>query len=818
MYYFLGHQLMDDIDLTEAQKEVRAENTFLLALDGDVDFQPEAIIKVVDLMKRNPTVGAACGRIHPTGSGYMQWYQKFEYAIGHWLQKATEHMLGCVLCSPGCFSLFRAKALMEDNVMHMYTTVSTQPKHYVQYDQGEDRWLCTLLLKAGWRVEYSAASDSFTACPETFKEFYNQRRRWTPSTLLNIVDLIGDYKTVVKNNDDISYPYIFYQAVLMLGTVIGPGSILLMLVGAFNIAFGISNSNSLILNLVLVVVFVLSCCFLKSDHQIFIAQLLTLLYAIIMIAVYVGVILQIYEDGWLSLSSLGVIFTFGSFLFAAIVHPQEFWCLPCVVIYVATIPSMYLLLMIYSLFNINDVSWGTREVPKTAAQLAEEQANQVNQIQKEAEKKGGKGDKMLAYFHHLAEDKKKGNLEFSLGNLFSILCCTTEDRTDPKAELLVMSQKLDRIEKALHITEPTRNEHQNLLRHPTLDMSNQQEDKKEEVIKVETKKTTVKFEEPEKERDELVNPYWMEDNEENSEKSPLLAKAKIKKLKNKENNFWDGLIDKYLKPLSANKDEKKKTMEGLRELKNGVALSFILLNVMWVTAIYMLQANKETLNLKWPLGPKGPIITFNTEDITESNVIYVQYAYLELEPVGMVFMIMFIIIITIQLIGMVLHRLLTLGHIVSSTEIDLFNRKKFNSEEYLNTHGVEVMKEIQATLEIKNDGTTMEEAVEETLKNITDEDDDTRRRLSRTTTMKNLHRADTISALKRKQKEHGIRKETIRRRTIKKPDYSNESVPSTIFEDEESKNDQYAPDGSGGFDVRRTKSKVDPEGLEFRDV
>ena len=28
----------------------------------------------------------------------MQWYQMFEYAIGHWLQKATEHMMGCVLC------------------------------------------------------------------------------------------------------------------------------------------------------------------------------------------------------------------------------------------------------------------------------------------------------------------------------------------------------------------------------------------------------------------------------------------------------------------------------------------------------------------------------------------------------------------------------------------------------------------------------------------------------------------------------------------------------------------------------------------------
>ena len=30
-----------------------------------------------------------------------------------------------------------------------------------------------------------------------FKEFYNQRRRWMPSTLLNIMDLIGDYKQVI---------------------------------------------------------------------------------------------------------------------------------------------------------------------------------------------------------------------------------------------------------------------------------------------------------------------------------------------------------------------------------------------------------------------------------------------------------------------------------------------------------------------------------------------------------------------------------------------------------------------------------------------
>jgi len=66
----------------------------------------------------------------------MVWYQKFEYAISHWLQKATEHVLGCVLCSPGCFSLFRGSALLHNNVLEMYTKVASEAKHYVQYDQG----------------------------------------------------------------------------------------------------------------------------------------------------------------------------------------------------------------------------------------------------------------------------------------------------------------------------------------------------------------------------------------------------------------------------------------------------------------------------------------------------------------------------------------------------------------------------------------------------------------------------------------------------------------------------------------------------------
>jgi chitin synthase len=78
-------------------------------------------------------------------------------------------------------------------------------------DAGEDRWLCTLLLQRGYRVEYSAVSDAYTQCPESFDEFYNQRRRWITSTMANLMDFLMDYKQTVKINDNISFLYILYQ-------------------------------------------------------------------------------------------------------------------------------------------------------------------------------------------------------------------------------------------------------------------------------------------------------------------------------------------------------------------------------------------------------------------------------------------------------------------------------------------------------------------------------------------------------------------------------------------------------------------------------
>jgi chitin synthase len=67
----------------------------------------------------------------------MIWFQKMEYALSYWLQKTTEHSLGCVLCSPGCFSLYRASCLMDDNVMRMFAKKSEEPEEFVNHDLGK---------------------------------------------------------------------------------------------------------------------------------------------------------------------------------------------------------------------------------------------------------------------------------------------------------------------------------------------------------------------------------------------------------------------------------------------------------------------------------------------------------------------------------------------------------------------------------------------------------------------------------------------------------------------------------------------------------
>ncbi|CAG0919230.1 unnamed protein product [Notodromas monacha] len=680
MYYLLGHRLME-LPISEERKSTIAENTYLLTLDGDIDFQPGAVQLLVDLMKKNRKLGAACGRIHPVGSGPMVWYQMFEYAIGHWLQKATEHMIGCVMCSPGCFSIFRGIALMDDNVMGKYTTRSDEARHYVQYDQGEDRWLCTLLLQRGYRVEYSAASDAYTHCPEGFSEFYNQRRRWVPSTMANIMDLLMDYKLTIKVNDSISFPYIVYQFMLMMGTILGPGTIFLMLVGAFVAAFRIDNWTSFTANLIF-------------------AQIMSAGYALVMMAVIVGTALQLGEDGIGSPSAIFLIALSGSFFIAACLHPQEFWCIVPGLLYLLLIPSMYLLLIIYGLVNLNNVSWGTREVltKKTKAEL-ERDKKEAEEAQKKHRQKA-----LLGILNKGNGSEDEGSIEFSLAGLFKCMCCLYPKPIDEGQQLMKIADSLMTITKRLDTIEKVVDPHGQVVGRRrsfsrnstrghndplgTVAENDQEEDNFDDNL---TDTESDRLAEPKIERDEMINPYWLEDS--------ALRRAEYDTLPGPEVQFWNELIEKYLFPIDADKEKQKVIGGQLKELRNRSVFYFFMCNAIFILIVFLLQLNKDNLHFKWPFGEKTNVTLLSEEGAQP----IVTKEYLQLEPIGLVFVFFFALILIIQFTAMLFHRFGTLSHILASTELTCCNKKVDDSVLDIEKSAVQIVKELQKLRDIDED-------------------------------------------------------------------------------------------------------------------
>ncbi|XP_076251773.1 chitin synthase chs-2-like [Rhynchophorus ferrugineus] len=676
MYYLLGHRIMDNEEFTPERVKVISKNTYIMALDGDIDFQPEAVHLLVQYMKKNDSLGAACGRIHPVGSGTIAWYQVFEYAVGHWMQKATEHVIGCVLCSPGCFSLFRASALMDHNVMARYTTRSEEARHYVQYDQGEDRWLCTLLLQRGYRVEYSAASDAYTHCPEGFNEFYNQRRRWMPSTMANILDLLQDSKHIIKVNDNISTLYIFYQVVLMIGTVIGPGTIFLMLVGAFVTAFGLNQWSAFMYNLIPIAIFVLTCIFCDSNTQLTVAAAISGFYGLVMMAVLIGVVMQINQDGILAPSSLFFFIMMGEYIVAAIIHPKEFYCLKYGIIYLVTVPSMYLLLVIYSVFNMNNVSWGTREVTVVANKSEGAQEEKKEEpIKKALSPVISMVYKVRDFFADCFSDSKHlvlisnslVNIEQKTGHIEQRIDYLEKITLDPEmAEpRKTMSKRKTTIVEGARASRLSVRPRASTMRPSTLNPPSVS-------FQGDTIADDYDYYDDEESigmPDDLQNNSWFYDGD--------LIRGNVTYLDKKEEIFWKELLDKYLHPIE---DNKEKVARDLKDLRDKMVMSFFMLNSLFVLVVFLLTLQKDLIHLKWPF---NPTVNFTYTGTSTANEILLTKTRLELEPIGFVFLIFFFGLMAVQFVAMLLHRFGTYAQIMANTELNfnLFDTKIENMTE-----------------------------------------------------------------------------------------------------------------------------------------
>ncbi|XP_078360423.1 uncharacterized protein LOC144644771 isoform X1 [Oculina patagonica] len=433
------------LDYKQRLLEVQDEQSFILTTDADVKFTYDSVEALIDQIVEDPRVGAVCARTHPLGSGPVVWYQIFDYAIGHWFQKVANHMLGSVLCSPGCFSLYRCQAVRD--VLPTYATGVDHAFEFLTKDMGEDRWMCTLMVQRGWRLTYCAAAVDSTYCPESFDEFYKQRRRWTPSTLANLVLLVSEWRRILKNNEHISFPFIIYQTFLVCSTVIGPSTVILVIVGGMIFSgININEITTVVLISLVVVAYVIVCLFTPQNVQLKVSKLLTFVFAVIMCIVVIGVAVQISNEikerkveptsaptlqpnttaSTLAtslehhlpagVSTMYLAGLSGIFLAAALLHPNEFMCLLHGIWYILCLPSGYLLLTIYSLCNLTDRSWGTREGKATVSEEEDFYKQFVNFLSKICKccQKQDKSETKQTKRGSLAEGRT--NISVELGN------------------------------------------------------------------------------------------------------------------------------------------------------------------------------------------------------------------------------------------------------------------------------------------------------------------------------------------------------------------------------------------------------------------
>ncbi|XP_065897233.1 chitin synthase chs-2-like isoform X2 [Dysidea avara] len=685
MNYIINYRMKKD------NADIMKEKAFILTTDADIDFTDGSVIALLDILARDDGVGAVCARTHPLGSGPVVWYQIFDYAIGHWLQKAAEHILGTVLCCPGCFSVFRISAL--EQVLDTFGTSVENGYDFITKDMGEDRWLCTLLIQKGWRLEYSAVSQDRTYCPESFEELYKQRRRWITSTLANISLVIGNSTSITKNNDSVTILYMFYQLLIVFSTLISPATVIILIVIGLKAVHVHLDDIALVVVLSIVSVsFGALCLYATEKTQLMVAKFLTFIFSIIMAVVISGIVTNSinsvvdgnpYKHQNDTVSNfqfpvdISAVFTSTIiliFVIAGVFHISEFYCVFHMFWYWICLPSAYLFLIIYSVCNINNEKWGTRE---------------------EANPKDIKSQNWIDYFIGLWH-KFVGLLR---------RCIKRRPSTDP-IELIPPYDFTDHIVDDLHPYVELRPEVKEWLRETKCDKFYADNFEKEgytemdfvammttedfEAIGIEKRGFQLKLE---KEVNKLPTPdietnvpedvaQWLRNlklpqyeelfesegystdedvenlkglTEKHLRKMGITRRVEIRINKTrvrmdkvdrvdlfkggendaKEHKFWKKLANQKLKPESSNLGKVREVKDDLKELRNYVLLVLLLANVMWIAFLYSLTFRKlEKYNL-----PKRAFSLF--------------------------FLIVFAIIVLIQFIAMICHRFVTLLHLLA---------------------------------------------------------------------------------------------------------------------------------------------------------
>ncbi|GGO52518.1 glycosyltransferase [Streptomyces lasiicapitis] len=147
-----------------------ARHDLVVMMDGDTVFEASTVRELVRPFA-DPRVGAVAGnaKVGNRDSLIGAW-QHIEYVMGFNLDRRMYDVLRCMPTIPGAVGAFRRTALRRVGGMSDDTLA-------------EDTDITMALHRDGWRVVYAERARAWTEAPETVRQLWSQRYRWSYGTM-----------------------------------------------------------------------------------------------------------------------------------------------------------------------------------------------------------------------------------------------------------------------------------------------------------------------------------------------------------------------------------------------------------------------------------------------------------------------------------------------------------------------------------------------------------------------------------------------------------------------------------------------------------
>jgi chitin synthase len=387
---------------------------YIITVDVGTKPTPSATFRLLSTMERNSHVGGCCGEIavdHPFEYALdpVVSAQHFEYKTSNILDKAMESCFGFVTVLPGAFSAYRFEAISGAPLAAYFKSLHTDTAALGPFQGNmylaEDRILVFELLakdSCRWTLEYVKDAVARTDVPVSLVTLIKQRRRWLNGSLFALLYALLNFKRFYACSRHslsrklwitVQLVYMWINLVLSLlvpasfylvvyyvtevsleaedkqlfpsatGFKLGPlmkfGNYFFMLLLLFQLIIGLGNKPAGMEGAYK------ACAFLF-------AMLMAITSVLIVGIAALGSSDSFLSDGLVFACFLG---SSGALQFAAaLVHFELHHLFATYIQYMLMLPTLSLMLPVYALSNLHDLSWGTKgaDVDTNSAGTAEE--------------------------------------------------------------------------------------------------------------------------------------------------------------------------------------------------------------------------------------------------------------------------------------------------------------------------------------------------------------------------------------------------------------------------------------------------------------